>query len=255
MRLGPILALVAALVPAIVRAEGSVLVFAASSLQTALDRVAADWQAEGGAPVVISYGASSALARQIEAGAPADIVFSASEEWMERLDDAGLLRAGTRTDLLGNALVLIRPGPGDDLGEIGPGFDLATMLAGGRLAIALTDAVPAGIYGREALVSLGLWDEVDGRLAETDDVRAALALVAAGAAPLGVVYATDAKAEPAVSVVGRFPEASHVPIRYPVALTAASGATDAASFHAYLASAPARARFEAEGFTWLGLDR
>jgi molybdate transport system substrate-binding protein len=225
------------------------VVFAAASLKGALDRAAGAWAASGGAEVALSYAGSSALARQIEAGAPADLFLSASTEWMDYVQERGLLREGTRRDLLGNRLVLVRNGPGPAPVAIGPGFDLASLLGDGRLAMALVDAVPAGIYGREALTALGLWDGVSGALAQAADVRGALALVASGEAPLGIVYATDAAAEPAVSVVGVFPEASHAPIVYPVAVTAESAHPEAEAFLAFLGSAPARAAFEAAGFT------
>ncbi|MDH3262636.1 MAG: molybdate ABC transporter substrate-binding protein [Paracoccaceae bacterium] len=227
------------------------VVFAAASLKGALDHVAAAWADAGGAEVALSYAGSSALARQIEAGAPADVILSASAEWMDYLEERGLLREGTRRALLGNRLVLVRYGASAAAVEIGPGFDLAGLLGGGRLAMALVEAVPAGIYGREALAALGLWDAVQGSVAQAADVRGALALVASGEAPLGIVYATDAAAEPDVSVVGVFPEASHAPIVYPVAVTAASLHAEAEAFLAFLGTVPARAAFESAGFAVL----
>ena len=235
------------------RADAPVVVFAAASLGGALDEIADAWEAETSRPVTLSYAGSSALARQIERGAPADLFVSANEAWMDALEARGLIRPGTRRDLLSNRLVLIAHGPDRPAvpAQIAPSLDLAGMLGEGRLAMALVDSVPAGIYGREALASLGLWDEVAPRVAQADNARAALALVALGEAPLGVVYATDARAEPRVSVVGAFPEASHAPIVYPAALTAGSQHPHARAFLDHLGSPEARAVFERHGFTVL----
>jgi molybdate transport system substrate-binding protein len=230
-------------------AAADLLVFAAASLQTALDAAAAQWNPRPEADVTISYAASSALARQIEQGAPADVFISANVEWMDLLEDEGLIDPASRRDLLGNRLVLIAHGAGAPAVELGPGLDLAALLGDGRLAMALVDAVPAGIYGRAALTSLGLWEAVAERVAQTDNVRAALALVARGEAPYGIVYATDAAAEPGVTVVASFPEASHPPIVYPAATTAGA-AGDAAAFLDFLASDAARPAFAAQGFTF-----
>lgn len=251
--LARLLALLLTLAPLPAGAAERIVVFAAASLATAMDAAAAGWRAAGGAELVLSYAGTPALARQIEAGAPADIFVSASADWMDVLAARGLVRGATRRDLFGNRLVLVAPAEaagaaGGPVGEIGPGFDLSGRLGGGRLAMALVAAVPAGIYGREALVSLGLWEGVEGRLAEADNVRAALALVAAGEAPLGIVYATDARAEPRVTVIGRFPAASHAPIRYPAALLAASAHPGAAEFLDYLSGPAAQAVFAAAGF-------
>lgn len=237
------------ILPLAARAEAPLRVFAAASLAGALDRAAAAWQAQGGARASIAYAGSSALARQIEQGAPADLFLSASGEWMDAVEAAGLLRAGSRREFLGNALVLARHGPGAAPVEIGSGYDLAAALGDGPLAMALTEAVPAGIYGRAALTGLGLWDEVAGKVAEAADVRGALMLVATGAAPLGVVYATDAAAEPRVSVVGAFPEGSHPPIRYPAAVVAGSGHAQAGAFLEFLSGPEAGAIFAEAGFT------
>lgn len=226
-------------------------VFAAASLKGALDQAAAAWVEQGGAELALSYAGSSALARQVEAAAPADLVLLASVAWMDYLEGRGLLRDGTRRDLLGNRLVLVRHGAGAAPVEIGAGFDLAELLGDGHLAMALVEAVPAGIYAREALTALGLWDAIRDSVAQTADVRGALALVASGEAALGVVYRTDAAAEPGVSVVGVFPEASHAPIVYPVAVTAASAHPEAESFLAFLGTPPARAMFERAGFAVL----
>lgn len=241
-------------------AEGAgaerLLVFAAASLRTALDEVEAAFEAETDVDLVVSYAGSSALARQIEAGAPADVFISASPDWMDRLEAAGLIAPATRSDLLGNRLVLVRHGPPDASGggasapEIGSDFDIAGLIGEGKLAMALVDAVPAGIYGKAALSSLGLWGAVAPHVAQTDNVRAALALVAAGAAPLGVVYATDAAAEPGVTVVGTFPADSHPPIVYPTAAVAGREAA-AGRFLAFLQGPAATGVFVRQGFAVL----
>lgn len=229
-------------------AADDVLVFAAASLQNALDEIAADWRVQTGHRVVVSYAGSSALARQIQQGAPADIFISASIAWMDAVEAAGEVRAGTRTDLLGNSLVLIAHGRNADPIEIVPGFDLAGHLGDERLAMALVDAVPAGIYGKAALTALRIWDEVEPRVAQTDNVRAALALVATGEAPYGIVYATDAAAQDNVTVVGVFPAQSHDPIVYPAALLRTGPSASAPAFLDYLRGDRARAVFEGEGF-------
>lgn len=223
-----------------------ITVFAAASLKTAMDAIAKDWKADTGNTAVISYAGSSQLARQIQQGAPADLFISANEKWMDALEKAGLIRKDTRHDLLGNTLVLVAR-RGTAPVEIGKGLDLAGLLGTGRLAMALVDSVPAGIYGKQALTSLGLWPSVSGRVAQADNVRAALALVATGEAPYGITYATDATAEPRVAVVGTFPADSHKPIIYPAALTRDAKAP-APAFLAYLSGKTAAAAFEAQGF-------
>jgi molybdate transport system substrate-binding protein len=229
------------------KAEG-VMVFAAASLRNALDAVAADWMAETGQSVTMSYAGSNQLAQQIIAGAPADIFISAAVVWMDAVEEEGLVVEDTRTDLLGNALVLVAHDAGAAQVDIGPGLDLAGMLGEERLAMALVDAVPAGQYGKAALEHLGLWSSVAGSVAQADNVRAALALVSTGEAPYGIVYATDAAADSNVTILGTFPADSHPPIRYPAALlTEAADAADRAFFEV-LRSETARARFEAEGF-------
>jgi len=225
-----------------------VTVFAAASLKTALDEIAAAWEAETGHSATMSYGGSPALAKQIIAAAPADVFLSASPEWMDAVEDAGLLRDGTRVDLLGNRLVLVAHGSGAAPLGLEPGTDLAGMLAGGKLSMAMVDSVPAGQYGREALTALGLWESVADSVAQSENVRMALQLVALGEAPFGIVYASDAVAEPGVTVVATFPEASHSPIIYPGAVIASSKAPEAEAFLAYLSSDAARAVFEAQGF-------
>ena len=215
-------------------------VFAAASLKDALDAVAASYSDATGADIRVSYAGSSALARQIAAGAPADVFVSASEDWMDAVADR--LVPGSRVDLLTNRLVLV--GPVD-----APAADLADALGGdGRVAMAFVDAVPAGIYGQAALEHLGLWDAVRPRVVEADSVRAALALVAVGAAPLGIVYATDAEAERQVAIVALIPEDSHPPILYPAAAIAGGDEDGAADFLAFLGGDRARALFRAAGF-------
>ena len=231
---------------------GQVTVFAAASLQTALDAIASRFRTETGNAVVISYAGTPALARQIEQGAPADIFISADLEWMDYVAQQNLIRADTRTNLLGNRLVLVGPAAGTTTAEITPALDLVGMLAGGRLAVADTAAVPAGRYTRAALESLGLWTSVEAQLAQAENVRAALALVARGEAPLGIVYATDANAEPGLRVVGIFPEETHPPIVYPAAALTTNPVAD--QFLAYLRGIDATCIFLAQGFTVFGVD-
>lgn len=228
-----------------------VVVFAAASLKTALDGVAADFEAATGHKVTISYAGSNQLAKQILQGAPADIFLSAATDWMDEVEKAGLVAQGGRHDLWGNDLVLVAHDPASAPVTLEPGTDLAARLGDGLLAMAMVDAVPAGRYGKEALSTLGLWDGLAGRIAQTENVRAALALVATGEAPLGIVYASDAKAEPRVTVVATFPESSHQPILFPGALlTTASDAADAAFFRA-LSEPGADAKFAEQGFAIL----
>ena len=220
-------------------ARGPVML-AASSVQEAVEEVAAAWASGGHAAPALSFAATSALARQIEQGAPADLFLSADEAWMDRLEERGLLRAGTRTDLLGNRLVLVA-------GKVGAVSGLADLWDG-RLALADTNAVPAGNYAKAALESLGEWQAVEDRVVPAENVRAALALVERGEAALGVVYATDALASDGVEVLRELPEGSHPPIRYPAAVLAASQHPDAAGFLAFLSSKEARRIFAAHGF-------
>jgi molybdate transport system substrate-binding protein len=228
-----------------------VTIFAAASLKTALDEIAADWEAESGERVVLSYGGSPALAKQIMQGAPADVFLSAAPEWMDAVQEAGLIVPESRVDLLGNRMVLIAHGAGRAPVPLDELTDLAGMLAGGRLSMAMASSVPAGKYGKEALISLGLWDSVKDSLAQSENVRMALQLVALGEAPLGIVYASDAIADAAtVSVIATFPEESHSQITYPAAVIA-PGSQAAEGFLAYLGAAEARTVFEAQGFTML----
>lgn len=231
-------------------AEG-VRVFAAASLSNALDAIGEAWRASGGEALVASYAGSSALARQIQAGAPADIFISASVDWMDAVEASGDLREGTRRELLGNTLVLVAHGADAAPVEIAPGFDLAGLLGDERLAMALVDSVPAGVYGKAALTSLGVWEAIAPKVAQSDNVRAALALVATGEAPYGIVYASDAVAEQGVSVVATFPADSHAPIVYPAAVLADSQNPRAEAFLDFLEGEEARALFRAEGFTVL----
>lgn len=221
-------------------------VFAAASLKTALDEIADDFTARTGIPIVRSYGGSPALARQIAEGAPADIFLSASGQWMDELADRGLIRPESRRDLLGNRLILVAHGTVAPV-AIDPGLDLAEMLAGGKLAMALVDSVPAGQYGKQALESLGLWQGVEANVVQSETVRAALKLVEIGEAPFGIVYASDAIAGRGVTVAGTFPADSHAPVVYPAALTVTSGA-DAQDFLDYLETPGAEAVFVAQGF-------
>lgn len=235
-------------------AETPVLVFAAASLKNALDDAVAAWSKETGKTAKVSYAASSALAKQIEAGAPADLFFSADLDWMDYVAGKGGIRPETRVSLLRNALVLIA---GKDRPEAIPlvsGLDLRKRLGEGRLAVANVDAVPAGKYGKAALEKLGAWAGVKDRLAQAENVRAALLLVARGEAPLGIVYATDAVSNPSVKVAGTFPADSHPPVIYPLAQTKDSVNPDAASLLAYLRSAPARVYFERQGFSVIGTE-
>jgi molybdate transport system substrate-binding protein len=224
---------------------GGVMVFAAASLRNALDEVAGAFP---GPRVLTSYAGSSSLARQIERGAPASVFISADLAWMDYLEAHGLIEPGTRHDLLGNRLVLIAPAATGSSARIERGMPLGRWLgAQGRLAIGQPDHVPAGKYAKAALEALGVWDEVKGRLAPTENVRVALALVARREAPLGIVYATDALAEPSVRVVGRFDPSLHPPIVYPAALVKGAGA-DARAFAAFLRQQPARRVFRKHGF-------
>lgn len=225
------------------------LVLAAASLQEAMTEAADRWAREGHPRPVLSFAASSALARQIEAGAPADLFLSADREWMDKVVLDGLVRPLTRTTLLANRLVLIAPATARPVPlAIRPGFPLARALGDGRLAMADPAAVPAGRYGKAALTRLGVWRSVAGRIARGDNVRAALALVARGEAPLGIVYATDARASRGVRVVAVFPAASHPPIVYPMAILAGSRHPDTAAFRRYLLSNRGRAIFARHGF-------
>jgi molybdate transport system substrate-binding protein len=223
-------------------------VFAAASLKNALDEIAKAYEARTKNRVVISYAASSALAKQIEQGAPADVFVSADLEWMDYLEKRKLVRASTRVDVVRNRLVLIAPADSSARLRIAPGFPLAATLGRQRLSMANPDSVPAGRYGRAALEALGVWADVRPKVAAANDVRAALLLVARGETPFGIVYSTDAAVEPKVRVVDTFPENTHPPIVYPAALTAESRSAAAKVFLATLREPAARAVFEKYGF-------
>ncbi|MCD6072258.1 MAG: molybdate transporter substrate-binding protein [Microvirga sp.] len=215
-----------------------VVVFAAASLKNALDEAAAAWMRDSGRRVVVSYAASNALARQIEAGAPADIFFSADLDWMDYAASKRLIQPESRVSLLGNSLVLIAPKGSTAQVELNPGLDLASFLGSNRLAMGHVNAVPAGKYGKAALEHLGAWAGVKDKVAQTENVRAALLLVSRGEAPLGIVYKTDAASDPNVTIVGTFPEGSHPPIVYPVALTKDSANPEAIEFLGFVRTRP-----------------
>ena len=246
------MALALPFLPGVARAQNNVVVFAAASLKNALDEIAAAWSKDTGRPAPkTSYAASSALAKQIEQGAPADLFISADLDWMDYLAGKSLIKADSRFNLLGNKIVLIAPKDSPAANVAIKGADLAKALNGGRLAMANVDSVPAGKYGKAALEGLGAWNDVKDHVAQAENVRAALLLVARGEAPLGIVYSTDAAAEPGVRMVATFPEDSHPPIIYPAALTRESSHKDAKDFLGFLRSAKARTSFEKQGFTVL----
>lgn len=224
------------------------MIYAAASMTNALQEIADRYRQESGVAIKLSLGASSALARQIEAGARADVFVSADEEWMDYLAGRQLIDKASRRDIAGNRLVLIAPADSMVALEIAPGFALASALGDGRLAVADPAAVPAGRYAQAALTSLGVWGGVANRLANADNVRAALAFVARGEAPLGIVYATDARIEKRVRVVGTFPAHTHPRIVYPAALPVGAGA-GAQAFLDYLGGAASRVTFAKYGFT------
>ncbi|WP_454797327.1 molybdate ABC transporter substrate-binding protein [Novosphingobium lindaniclasticum] len=237
-----------ALSPSAMAQQSGPLVLAAASLQESMNAAADAWVAKGHSRPKISFAGSSALARQIEAGAPADLFISADEPWMDEVQSKGLLRPKTRVSFLTNNLVLIAPAAKPVRIKIRPGFPLAAALGSGRLAVADPNAVPAGLYARQALTRLKVWPSVQNRLAPAENVRAALALVSRGAAPLGIVYSTDAKAEPGVRVADTFPPSSHDPISYPVAVLASSRHRDAEAFRRFLISAEGKTVFRRFGF-------
>ncbi|HEX2561421.1 molybdate ABC transporter substrate-binding protein [Phenylobacterium sp.] len=231
------------------RARAPVTVFAAASLQNALNDVGAAYTRGTGQPVRFSYAASSAIARQIEQGAPADLFVSADREWMDYVAHRGLIQPASRRDLLAGRLVLIAPARSKVQLAIRPGMPLARTLGRGRLAMAAPD-VPAGRYGRAALTRLGVWKSVEGRIAPAENVRSALQFVARGEAPLGIVYETDAKLDRRVRIVSVFPPSSHPPIVYPAALTSRGARNRAAGgFLAYLSGPEATAVFRRYGFS------
>jgi len=229
-------------------AAADVTVFAAASLKESMDDVARQFEAATGNKVIVAYGASNALARQIEAGAPADLFISADMEWMDDLDQRHLLVPDSRSNLLRNALVLIAPASSAAVLKIVPNFGLAAALGSDKLAMANPDSVPAGKYGKSALESLGVWSSVEKQVARAENVRAALALVSRGEAPFGIVYRTDAMADKGVKVVDTFPPSSYPPIVYPVALLAAGGSPSARTLLDFMRAAATRPVWEKYGF-------
>jgi len=223
------------------------VVFAASSLTDAMEKIGPVYTQQTGQPVQFSYAASSVLARQIEAGPKADVFFSADTSWMDYLQERDLIDKSTRRDLLGNRLVLVAPASSKIELKIAPDFPLAAALGKGRLATGDPDSVPVGRYARSALTSLGVWNSVADRLIRAENVRSALAFIARGEAPLGIVHDTDARVEKQVRVVDTFPEDTHLPIVYPVAATAHAKPA-AAAFVEYLSGPAAAETFEQYGF-------
>src|SRR5215468_3888607 len=231
--------------------DKAITIFAAASMKNALDDINAAFTKSTGIKVVASYAASSALMKQIEQGAPADVFASADLDWMDYGSQKRLINDATRVNLLGNQLVLIAPKDSKlDNVTIGPRFDLAKLAGDGRIVTGDVQAVPVGKYAKAALEKLGSWDAASSKFAMTENVRAALTLVARGEAPLGIVYATDAKVEPRVKIIGTFPADSHPAIIYPVAATMTSK-PEASSYLTYLRSAAAKVIFEQYGFTFL----
>lgn len=232
--------------------DPAVMVFAASSLTEVLGEIEAEFEAQSGDALLISYASSAALARQIEYGAPADLFISANALWMDELEKHALLEDGSRFDLLRNSLVIIAHDEDAASVSLEPESDMGALLGDGRLAMAQTDSVPAGIYGKAALEALGLWDDLSEKILETDNVRAVLNLVKIGEAPYGIVYKTDALSEPSVKVVAEIPASLHAPIVYPVGdiNTRESAAENA--FLDYLKSPEARVIFERYGFEVVG---
>jgi molybdate transport system substrate-binding protein len=252
-RLAAILSLFAVLAaaPRLATAEDTVTVFAAASLKNALDDVDAAFTKATGVKVTASYAASSALAKQIEAGAPADIFISADLSWMDYVAGKNLIKADSRYNLLGNKLVLIAGQDSKLSGvTIAPGFDIAKLAGDGRIAVADVKAVPAGHYAKAALEKLGSWAAAEPKLAQAENVRATLAFVARGETPIGIVYETDAKVEPKVKIVGTFPDGSYPPVTYPAAATANAKA-DAVKYLQFLRGNGAKAVFEKYGFSFL----
>lgn len=253
MRKFPLIGWAAGLLAAVLMAGAAqaapVTVFAAASLKNALDEVGAEYEKVGG-EARFSYAASSAIARQIEQGAPADVYVSADSDWMNYLAERKLIVAASRRDLLTNRLALIAPADSKVGLKVGRGMPLAKALGAGRLAVAGPD-VPAGKYARASLTALGVWGDVSGKLAQAENVRSALQYVARGETPLGVVYDTDAKVEPKVRIVGLFPDGTHPKIVYPAAVVAGSNNPDAAKFLAFMSTPRAAAVFRKYGFVVL----
>lgn len=232
-------------------AAEKVTVFAAASLKNALDAANAAWAKDGGKEAVASYAASSALAKQIEGGAPADIFISADLDWMDYLAKKSLIKVDGRSNLLGNRIVLVAAKDHAKPVEIKKGFDLAALLGDSKLAMGEVKSVPAGKYGKAALEALGVWPSVEAKVAGAESVRAALALVSRGEAPYGIVYQTDATADTGVAVVGTFPADSYPPIIYPIAILSESKNPDATAYLEFLKSEKAAHFFTEQGFTIL----
>ena len=226
----------------------NVIVFAAASLKESMDEQVRHFESATGNTAVVSYGATNALAKQIEAGAPADVFISADVDWMDNLQQRGLVAPQTRVEVLHNALVLVAPVTSRAVLKVAPGFALLPALGDGRLAIANPESVPAGKYAKAALKSLGVWTSVENRIARTENVRAALALVSRGEAPLGIVYRTDALADKSVRIVDTFPATTHPPIIYPAAIVTTSKSSAARSLLEYLSSDTARPIWQRFGF-------
>ena len=248
LSLGLLCLTITASLPAAEVQQPQILVFAAASLTDALQEASAAYEKAAHVKVKSSFDSSSVLARQIEAGAPADVFISADTTWMDYLQSRNLIQAASRKNLLGNQLVLIAPADSQIQLKIAPHFPLAAALGEGKLATGDPDSVPAGRYARSALTKLGVWDSVAPRLARAENVRVALLYVARGEAPLGIVYTSDALADRRVRVVDTFPADTHEPIVYPIALTT-SAKSEAAAFVAYLAGPQGREIFIKYGFT------
>jgi molybdate transport system substrate-binding protein len=240
--------LTAAAGPLYASADNEVMVFAAASLTDACNKIGALYRTRSGTAVRFSFAASSTLARQIEAGAGADILASADEEWMDYLERRHLVIGATRVSMLGNRLVLVAQAGSSLQVDMRGNFDLTRLLGNGRLATGDPAHVPVGRYAQQALQSLGVWKVAEPRLARADNVRAALALVERGEAPLGIVYATDAALASRVRIVGEFPPGSHRPIAYPFAIVTGHDRAEVKAFFGFLASGEARNVFRAEGF-------
>jgi molybdate transport system substrate-binding protein len=245
------IAVVAGLSPPARAQEPTITVFAAASMKNAIDDINAAFTRQTGIKVVVSYAASSALMKQIENGAPADVFISADLDWMDYGAQRRLVRNDTRVNLVGNRLVLIAPedSPTGNM-TIAPGFDLASLAGNGKIVTGDVRAVPAGKYAKSALEKLGAWTTAEPKIAMAENVRAALTLVARGEAALGIVYATDAKVEPNVKVVGVFPEDSHPAIVYPVALTT-NAKPVSERYLGFLRSQLSKSVFEGYGFSFL----
>lgn len=242
-----IAALLVAIAPAFA-AAAELTILAASSLKGPLDGIAADFEKSSGIKVRLSFAASSALARQIESGAPAGLFISADRDWMDHVEKLGLIVPDTRGNMMANDLVLIAPKDSKVELKIAPGFPIAKALGNGRLALGQPDSVPVGKYAKAAFTKLGVWSDIEKRVAGADSARAALALVARGEAPLGVVYRTDAVAEPSVRIVDNFPADSHPPILYPQAVLKGPQEEAAKRFQAYLRTPAARVTWQMSGF-------